>query len=124
MAFDGGEMREMRDAGEIIENFREILKPAMAEYLKQIDLDGMGETDAEEFSREFEYILILASLGADEAADDAPTKELFYDEQNNVFRLRDTKYDIVIQCDSEEDHERAIRILESIGAQKNISPGK
>lgn len=114
----------MRDAEEIIENFREILKPAMAEYLKQIDLDGMGETDAEEFSREFEYILILASLGADEAADDAHTKELFYDEQNNVFRLRDTKYDIIIQCDSEEDHERAVRILEGIGTQKNISPGK
>lgn len=121
MAFDGG---EMRNAGEIIENFRDIIKPAMAEYLKKINFEGMGETDADDFCKEFDYVLDLAEQGAAVAADDAPTKELFYDEQNNVFRLRDTKYDIIIQCDSEEDHERAVRILEGIGAQKNISPGK
>lgn len=109
----------MRDADEIIKGMDEIIKPFVAEHIAKIDYEGMGQTDAEEFSKEFDYLLMLARKGAEPEHE----KELFFDEEINAFKLRDTKYDIIIQCDSKEDHERAIRILESIGGESiSIEP--
>lgn len=110
---------KMRDADEIIKGMDEIIKPFVAEHIAKIDYEGMGQADAEDFSKEFDYILMLARKGAEPEHE----KELFFDEEINAFKLRDTKYDIIIQCDSEEDHERAIRILESIGGERiSIEP--
>lgn len=58
----------MRDAKEIIEDMRKIVKVSMMNYLKEINIDGQGSEDSQEFSEEFDYLLELAEKGADLAA--------------------------------------------------------
>lgn len=64
----------MRDAKEIIEDMRKIVKVSMMNHLKKINIDGQGREDAQEFSEEFDYLLELAEKGADLAAGETRIK--------------------------------------------------
>ena len=64
----------MRDAKEIIEDMRKIVKVSIMNYLKKINIDGYGKEDAQEFSEEFDYLLELAEKGADLAAGETRIK--------------------------------------------------
>lgn len=48
---------------ELIENYREILKPAIGMFLKGTNYEGKGQQDQEEFERDFDEILNLAVAG-------------------------------------------------------------
>lgn len=64
----------MRDAKEIIEDMRKIVKVNMMNYIKKFNINGYGSEDAQEFSEEFDYLLKLAEKGADMAADETRIK--------------------------------------------------
>lgn len=112
----------MRDAKEIIEDMKNIVKPGIMEYLRKINCEGMGENDATEFSEEFDYILQLAQKGADLAAGDKfqndlneePKREIFWDARKNSYRSRSTEFDIIIECNSKKEFEKTSHILEHL----------
>ena len=58
----------MRDAKEIIEDMRTIVKPWIMAHLEKSNYQDMGDSDKKEFCEDFEYILELAEKGADLAA--------------------------------------------------------
>ena len=45
---------------EIIEDFREVILPFVRKRLLETNYEGLGESDAEEFEKEFDEILNLA----------------------------------------------------------------
>lgn len=49
-----------RDLREIIDDFREIIKPKIGEMLLETNFEGQGESDKAEFEHEFELILQAA----------------------------------------------------------------
>lgn len=64
----------MRDAKEIIEDMRTIVKPAIMSYLEKLNYQDMGDSDKKEFCEEFDYILELAEKGVDKAAGETRIK--------------------------------------------------
>ena len=64
----------MRDAKEIIEDMRTIVKPGIMSYLEKLNYQDMGDSDKKEFCEEFDYILELAEKGVDKAAAQKPFK--------------------------------------------------
>lgn len=48
---------------ELIENWRNMLKPSISSWLFKTNYEGMGEQDKEEFGRDFDEILDLALIG-------------------------------------------------------------
>lgn len=58
----------MRDAKEIIEDMRTIVKPWIMAHLEKSNYQGMGDSDKKEFCEDFDYILELAEKGANLAA--------------------------------------------------------
>ena len=48
---------------ELIENWRNMLKPSISSRLLKTNYEGMGEQDKEEFERDFDEILDLALIG-------------------------------------------------------------
>jgi len=48
---------------ELIENWRNMLKPSISSWLLKTNYEGMGEQDKEEFERDFDEILDLALIG-------------------------------------------------------------
>lgn len=48
---------------ELIENWRNVLKPSISSWLFKTNYEGMGEQDKEEFGRDFDEILDLALIG-------------------------------------------------------------
>ena len=48
---------------ELIENWRNMLKPSISSWLFKANYEGMGEQDKEEFERDFDEILDLAFIG-------------------------------------------------------------
>ncbi len=52
-----------RDAQDIIDDMRGIVKPRIAEMLFEANFEGCGEEDKAEFETEFEMILALAEIG-------------------------------------------------------------
>lgn len=56
-----------RDAKEIIDDMRHIVKPFLAAYLKRTNYENMGDTDKAEFETEFEAVLTLAENAVDAA---------------------------------------------------------
>lgn len=48
---------------ELIENWRNMLKPSISSWLLKTNYKGMGEQDKEEFGRDFDEILDLALIG-------------------------------------------------------------
>lgn len=64
----------MRDAKEIIEDMRTIVRPAMMSFLEKLNYQDMGDSDKKECCEEFDYILELAEKGVDKAAAQKPFK--------------------------------------------------
>ena len=48
---------------ELIENWRNMVKPSISSLLFKTNYEGMGEQDKEEFERDFDEILDLALIG-------------------------------------------------------------
>ena len=48
---------------ELIENWRNMLKPSISSWLLKTNYEGVGEQDKEEFERDFDEILDLAFIG-------------------------------------------------------------
>lgn len=53
----------MRTGQDIIDDFREVVKPQVARILFDINHEGCGKLDKAEFETEFELILTLAEIG-------------------------------------------------------------
>lgn len=49
-----------RDLREIIDDFRNIIKPRIGQMLLETNYEGLGESDKAEFEHEFELILQAA----------------------------------------------------------------
>ena len=55
-------MTNERTPREIIDDFREIVKPRIAKMLLDANYEGLGKSDKAEFETEFEVILTLADM--------------------------------------------------------------
>ena len=54
---------EARNAQDIIDDMRNIVKPRIAKMLLEANFEGCGKEDKAEFETEFEMILTLAEIG-------------------------------------------------------------
>lgn len=52
-----------RNAQDIIDDMRSIVKPSIAKMLLEVNFEGCGKEDKAEFESEFEMILTLAEIG-------------------------------------------------------------
>ena len=54
----------MRDIKDIVFDFRTVVKPFVMVWLKELNFEGRGYSDMEEFGQEFEQILEAAERGS------------------------------------------------------------
>ena len=65
-----------RNAQDIIDDMRNIVKPRIAKMLLEANFEGCGKEDKAEFETEFEMILTLAEMGLKNTRDDAVSRQV------------------------------------------------
>ena len=89
---------------ERIESIRRIMLPFIAEKLKEIDYEGMGEFDAKEFTKDFNEILNLA--------EEALQQKVLDDFKTEVINLADGRQSMKVR--------NVLKIIDKLKAKRRM----